>query len=71
MSCPNAHTPQPEGYLDWHSWAAQASKKHRQIQCLGCGLYAVWVSKVPGTPLRLPRFEDTRPAEFVTELKAT
>ena len=69
VSCPNAHTPQPEGYSDWQSWAHKASKTHRQIRCPGCQLFKIWVSRVPGTPRKLPKFEDTRPAEFVTELR--
>lgn len=40
------HTPnQPEGYLQWHSWAARMSKTHRQIRCEGCGLFQIWVPK--------------------------
>lgn len=39
------HTPCPEGYLEWHSWAESMSKTHRQVRCGGCGLYAIWEPK--------------------------
>ena len=43
--CPNfkAHTPCPEGYMQWHSWADRMSKNHHQVQCPSCGLFAIWV----------------------------
>ena len=45
--CGNAenHTPQPDGYLAWHAWAAKKIKTHKQIQCPGCGLLMIWVPK--------------------------
>lgn len=45
--CPNKaqHTPQPDGYLEWHDWAEGMAKTHRQIQCDGCKLWAIWVLK--------------------------
>lgn len=51
-SCPNAaqHTPEPDGYLGWHAWAAKMSRKHRQVRCPECGLWAIWVPK--GRPAR-------------------
>jgi hypothetical protein len=39
------HTPCPEGYLEWHSWAKRMAKTHRQVRCPGCGLWKVWVLK--------------------------
>ncbi len=39
------HTPRPEAYLQWHSWAARMSKTHKQKRCPNCGLWAVWVPK--------------------------
>ncbi len=39
------HTPCPTGYLDWHSWAEQMSKTHKQRKCCGCGRYAIWEPK--------------------------
>ena len=46
-ACPNKaqHTPQPDGYLEWHDWAERMTKTHRQIQCDGCKLWAIWVPK--------------------------
>jgi hypothetical protein len=47
VECPNAaeHTPAAAGYLEWHEWAEQKAKTHRQIRCKGCGLFAIWVPK--------------------------
>lgn len=40
------HTPnQPRGYLQWHSWAHEASKTHAQVRCPHCGLWQVWLPK--------------------------
>lgn len=39
------HSQQPEGYLQWHSWAKEKSKTHKQIKCKECGLYEIWVLK--------------------------
>ncbi len=43
-ACPNFedHTPQPEGYIQWHSWAEAMTKTHRQSKCKGCGKYSIW-----------------------------
>jgi hypothetical protein len=40
-----AHTPCPKGYIDWHQWAEKKAKTHRQLKCVGCGLFAIWVPK--------------------------
>lgn len=42
--CPHIedHTPAPEGYIQWHSWAEKMNKTHKQRKCVGCGLYAIW-----------------------------
>lgn len=40
------HTPAPSGYLQWHAWAAEMSKTHRQQRCPGCRLYKVWIPRV-------------------------
>ncbi len=47
--CPNhaAHTPCPEGYIAWHSWAEKKSKTHQQERCPECGLFAIWKPKKP------------------------
>lgn len=39
------HTPQPEGYLQWHSWADRMSRTHRQLRCSQCGLFKIWVPR--------------------------
>jgi hypothetical protein len=37
------HTPQPEGYIQWHDWAASMNyKKYSQRRCPGCNLYLIW-----------------------------
>lgn len=45
--CPqkSKHTKCPTGYIAWHDWAERKSKKHRQVKCPGCGLYAIWKRK--------------------------
>lgn len=43
--CPESHrhTPAPEGYLEWHEWAAKMTReKHRQLRCPGCQRWAIW-----------------------------
>lgn len=39
------HTPQPDGYHEWYSWAEKMSETHDQRQCRGCGLWSIWVPK--------------------------
>jgi hypothetical protein len=41
------HTLCPEGYIQWHAWAEEMSRTHRQEKCAGCGLYAIWTPKRP------------------------
>ena len=41
------HTPQPEGYIEWHTWTEQMYKTHRQKKCKGCGLWMIWEKKEP------------------------
>lgn len=45
--CPDRihHTESPAGYNQWHFWAREMSRTHRQIKCTGCGLYVIWVPK--------------------------
>ena len=41
-----AHTPQPDGYLQWHAWAeTMYNSNHRQVRCPECGLWAIWIKK--------------------------
>lgn len=42
--CPNIedHMPCPDGYIQWHAWAVEMNKTHKQRQCQGCGLWAIW-----------------------------
>lgn len=45
QSCPQIeeHTACPDGYTQWHDWAASmAYKGYKQRRCEGCGLYAIW-----------------------------
>jgi hypothetical protein len=39
------HTPEPEGYIQWHAWAREMGRTHDQRRCDGCGLYAIWVRR--------------------------
>ena len=41
--CQARHTTSPEGYLEWHRWAAKQSLTHHQVRCPECGLWSVWV----------------------------
>jgi hypothetical protein len=52
--CPKSrtHTPCPEGYMQWHSWASRKMKTHKQIKCKGCGLWHVWILKKAGKAQR-------------------
>lgn len=47
IDCPSFHdhTPQPEGYIEWHDWAKRMMRTHKQTKCTGCGLYMIWVPK--------------------------
>jgi hypothetical protein len=51
------HTPCPEGYLQWHEWARQASKTHAQVKCERCGLWAVWLPKAEARAINKSRLE--------------
>jgi hypothetical protein len=39
------HTPHPSGYLQRDAWAERMARTHKQRQCRGCGLWAVWEQK--------------------------
>lgn len=36
---------EPEGYLEWHTWAERKSKTHKQVRCREHGLFHVWLPK--------------------------
>jgi len=42
--CPDFedHTPCPEGYIEWHTWAETMGKTHRQRKCRGCNRFSIW-----------------------------
>ncbi len=46
-TCPSAaeHTPQPPGYTEWHEWAEEMGKTHKQQRCAGCHLLNIWAPK--------------------------
>ena len=44
------HTACPDGYIQWHHWAADMSKTHDQRKCPSCGLFAIWEPKALATP---------------------
>jgi hypothetical protein len=50
--CPHFedHIPCPEGYIQWHAWAEEMGKTHKQRKCPGCGLYQIWEPKRPSPP---------------------
>jgi len=66
--CPNIkkHTPSPSDYTERYDWAQEMVKAHRQLRCLGCGLYKIWVSKTPGERVRQPK---ASPTCFLGEVK--
>lgn len=46
------HTPQPEGYMQWHAWAdAMMKAGWRQRRCPQCGLWAIWYGGRKEVPL--------------------
>jgi hypothetical protein len=46
-TCParSKHSKEPNGYLQWHDWAAKKIKTHRQIRCKVCKLFCIWVPR--------------------------
>lgn len=57
------HTPMPDGYLQWHEWARQAHKTHRQIRCPKCGGLSIWLPKAEATEIN--RRDAKERAEFL------
>lgn len=45
--CPqkDKHTESPIELVEWSEWAWEMSKTHEQVECPGCGLWAIWVPK--------------------------
>lgn len=43
------HTPCPDGYIAWHEWAERKSRRHYQVRCDECGLFAIWRRRAGGT----------------------
>jgi len=60
--CPHfwAHTPKPpisdERALD--AWMDEMLKTHRQRECPGCGLFAIWTPRKPDEPYEEPDFQE-------------
>jgi hypothetical protein len=54
------HTPQPEGYLEWHEWARLASKTHSQIRCKCCGRWGIWLPKKRAQQIRRQDAKEAR-----------
>lgn len=44
-ACPRFldHTPMPEDYVMRSEWADEKAKTHRQVRCVGCNLFAIWI----------------------------
>lgn len=36
---------EPQDYMQWHTWARNKSKSHRQVRCREHGLFHNWVKK--------------------------
>ena len=51
-NCPNRreHTIEPGGYLSWHEWADRKARRHYQVRCPGCQLFAIWKRKPAWMP---------------------
>jgi hypothetical protein len=47
--CPDwdKHTAAPRSYLEWHEWAEDMAKTHKQERCPTCGYWAMWTPKTP------------------------
>ena len=46
------HTPQPDGYGEWHEWARMAAKTHSQVRCPHCGCWKIWLPKAEAVKVR-------------------
>lgn len=36
------HTPHPDGYVANQEWAFKKARRHYQIRCPNCDLWAIW-----------------------------
>lgn len=45
QDCAQLHTPCPTGYVEWHLWAEEKSRTHKQERCPNCDLWAIWKPK--------------------------
>lgn len=34
------------GYCEWHELAKRSGRTHRQVRCVQCNLFTVWIPKV-------------------------
>jgi hypothetical protein len=64
--CPNIanHTKHPDGYVAHSEWAKKKMRRHFQVACPGCGLYAIWdkqFKRMLGYPCRALVIESTWP----------
>lgn len=50
--CPNItnHTAKPEGYIARQEWSYKKARRHRQVRCPVCRLWAIWVRRDKGEP---------------------
>ncbi len=47
FNCANisGHTVCPPGYEQWHEWARQKTRTHRQVRCPDCRLFLIWIER--------------------------
>ena len=59
--CPNVenHALHPLGYADWHEWASEKNKTHKNSKCDGCGRFTIWTPRVKRPSAATPTGRDT------------
>lgn len=67
--CDEDHTPDPDGYCEWHEWAEEMSKTHRQVTCPRCGLWAIWLPKAEAKVINDKRKADFRKVHRLVDRK--